>query len=213
VSKAACATGLVLLLAAASGCMSGSDDNAPLDEIPKLIVTRSHPLPAGCAPRNVGSKVLLFLTSLNRGDRRTTSKRFAEPAFQWFVVDGPEGRTFLTGAYELDTLPEYFASRDEHDEQWQLSELRVNSARVLRDIDGSPIPATLAANVEMRLMRSADDLDAGDSDEYAGKAIIACATGSVIMWTTGPDDTLSARLCPPPSTETTMNVTIVCANK
>jgi hypothetical protein len=137
-------------------------------------------------------------------------KRFAEPGFQWFVVAGPKGRTFLTGAYELDSLPEYLAGRHEHDENWQLIELRVNSARVLRDVDGNAIPATLAANVEMRLTRSADDLDAG-VNEYAGKAILACGTGVVVMWTTGPNDARSARLCPSPSGGPTTNAAVVCA--
>lgn len=211
-SKAPYASGIALLIAAAIGCSSGSDNKAPIDEPRGLIVTRSHHLPAGCAPRDVGSEVLLFLASLNRGDQRAALKRFAEPSFQWFVVDGPKGRTFLTRAPELDTLPEYFASRYEHGERWQLSELRVNSARVLGDLDGSPIPATLAANVEMRLTRSADDLDVGDS-EYAGKAIIACGTGSVVMWTTGPNDVPSARLCPSPRSGLATDVAVVCASK
>jgi hypothetical protein len=191
--------------------MSGRDDSAAVAEPPRLIVTRSHQLPAGCGPRAVGSEVLLFLASLNRGDQSATSKRFAEPGFQWFVVGGPKGRTFLTRAYELDSLPDYLAGRHEHDESWQLIELRVNSAGVLRDVDGTPIPPTLAANVEMRLTRSADDLDVGVA-EYAGKAILACGTGVVVMWTTGPNEARSARpLCPSPSGGPTTNAAIVCA--
>jgi hypothetical protein len=200
------AAGFVTLAALAASCRHEKVESER-DRPVVVAVSRPHGGKA-CHPRLVAGVVLDLFDAINRGDEKRLDRLFPRLLFDWYAVDGETGRrsseivdpTGRSNPYDRDNLLAYFRDRHERDEHLRLVELRVNFANIKTELaDGEPIPPTLMAAVEARLLRAADDFQASDAVPYHAKALIACQRRAASLWAMGPEEGLRlAPLCPEP---------------
>jgi hypothetical protein len=133
--------------------------------------------PPGCRPDDMAERVTAFLDTFDRGEPAPLAAFFPERDFKWYVVSdvGPDGRARRFEGRDRAATLAYLAERQRQHERLRLRQLRA-------DPDGGADSVGFAFTLE----RQADDLPSGIAGHLAtGKGSVACATGTITVWSMG----------------------------
>ncbi len=186
------------------GCFGSNDedqDPLPAPSTSVHVVRDDGALPAGCGPREVGTRVVQFLDAITRGDVDALDRLIAgADRFQWFTsnAEGSRGTSSFTAFGETVTIEgaggmddrsrvlRYLEARHEQGERVRLLHLGVNRVPA-----GSWLPREVGTVVglEFSVERVAPDLGplGGGNRIATGKGGVACSDSTILVWAMGLD--------------------------